>query len=262
MFGNPDYFNTTNSSTADCSQAPSCVFESPVLRDPGSRGHAHLDGDGGSRRPAGPQRRSLLRSYGPSLHIAGLVGLKDTYVHDAGFSPRYCMKMRSRVRYANHVKVRGARAVVQAAQCPLGSVGMNSLVLANRSIVSDNTTYANFLTTIGNINSERDALKQTISLLDGAAFANQPIDDRQGTASSDTAEHSSTRSRIFWRTGPTDRRSIHRQVPEAHRHRRRASKVPRWSFRRALSNLPRPAARRCQWLCITKREKPRVVAAA
>jgi len=57
---------------------------------------------------------------------------------------------------------------------------LNSLVLANRSILSDDTTYANFLSTIGAITSERDALaQQIISLLNGAAFANQPIDEDQ-----------------------------------------------------------------------------------
>jgi hypothetical protein len=31
MFGNPDYFNTANSSSADCSQTPPCVIESPAF---------------------------------------------------------------------------------------------------------------------------------------------------------------------------------------------------------------------------------------
>ena len=70
--------------------------------------------------------------------------------------------------------------VYKQLNAPLGSIGRNSLVFANRSILSDDTAYAKFLSRISAITSERDALAgQIVSLLNGAAFANQPIDDKQ-----------------------------------------------------------------------------------
>jgi hypothetical protein len=57
-----------------------------------------------------------------------------------------------------------------------GQLGVNSLVAANRAITSDDATYNKFLTTIGAITDQRNALAgQMIGLLDGAAFGNKPI---------------------------------------------------------------------------------------
>ena len=59
---------------------------------------------------------------------------------------------------------------------PLGSVGMNSLVFANRSIVADDTTYSNYLSTIGDYTTQRDALASKIrSVLNAAAFGGNRI---------------------------------------------------------------------------------------
>jgi hypothetical protein len=61
---------------------------------------------------------------------------------------------------------------------PLGSVGMNSLDFANRSIVADDTTYAQYLATLGAITTSRDALASEIkAALDAAAFAGQDVDE-------------------------------------------------------------------------------------
>jgi hypothetical protein len=63
---------------------------------------------------------------------------------------------------------------------PLGSVGMNSLMFANRSIISDDTTYSQYLATLGAITSSRDTLATQIkTMLDDAAFADKRIDDKQ-----------------------------------------------------------------------------------
>jgi hypothetical protein len=60
-----------------------------------------------------------------------------------------------------------------------GPVGVNSLVFANGAITSDDATYGKYLTTIGAITDERNALaSQMIALLNGAAFANQPINGK------------------------------------------------------------------------------------
>lgn len=61
---------------------------------------------------------------------------------------------------------------------PLGSVGRNSLVFANRSIVADDTTYAHYLATLGTVTTDRDALAGQIrAVLDNAAFAGRRVDE-------------------------------------------------------------------------------------
>src|SRR5262249_54826203 len=64
---------------------------------------------------------------------------------------------------------------------PLGSVGRNSLVYANRSIISDDVTYGKYLTKIGDITARRDALANEIkSALNAAAFGNKSVGERNG----------------------------------------------------------------------------------
>lgn len=59
---------------------------------------------------------------------------------------------------------------------PLGSIGLNSLALATRSIKGADTTYAWYLSTIGPIVTARDALAQEIkTALDAAAFGNKSL---------------------------------------------------------------------------------------
>ena len=70
--------------------------------------------------------------------------------------------------------------VYKQLNAPLGSVGLNSLRFANRSILSDDAVYGRFLATTADITSKRDALAAEIkSVLDGAAFDDQPINDHQ-----------------------------------------------------------------------------------
>jgi len=62
-----------------------------------------------------------------------------------------------------------------------GSVGVNSLVAANRAITSDDKTYGKFLDTIGKITDERnDLASDMIALLNGAAFGNTPVRGHEG----------------------------------------------------------------------------------
>src|SRR5262249_14782563 len=57
----------------------------------------------------------------------------------------------------------------------VGSVGINSLTFANRSIIADDTTYNAYLTTIGTLTAQRDALANNKKLLDAAAFGGNRI---------------------------------------------------------------------------------------
>jgi hypothetical protein len=186
MFGNPDYFNTTTSSTADCSQAPPCVFESPGFA--WNHGDVQQDITRAWMGIAGPGVRRLGRNdevfsdhtdLRPTM--LSLVGLKDSYVHDG----RVLVEIMHKDALPRTLRETPQRfvdlaTVYKQLNAPLGSVGRNSLVFANRSILSDDTAYAKFLSRISAITSERDTLAgQIVALLNGAAFANRPIDDRQ-----------------------------------------------------------------------------------
>jgi arylsulfatase A-like enzyme len=189
MFGNPDYFNETSSASTglghDCSQTPACVFEAP--------GFAWNHGDVQKQIT-----RTWLGMVGPGVVHAGrndqvfsdhtdlrptmiaLAGLKDDYTHDGRvlieFLDDHALPKSLR-RSENFLEL---AQVYKQLNAPLGSVGLDSLRLANRSILGDDAGYAKFLATIADITTQRDALAAEIKpLLEAAAFDNQPINERQ-----------------------------------------------------------------------------------
>jgi hypothetical protein len=112
--------------------------------------------------------------------MIALTGLKDDYTHDG----RVLIELLD--DRALPRSLRGSENFLELAQAykqlnaPLGSVGLNSLRLANRSILGDDAGYGKFLVTIADITSGRDALAGEIkAALDGAAFGNQPIKEQQ-----------------------------------------------------------------------------------
>jgi hypothetical protein len=184
MFGNPDYFNqvanTANGHGKDCCNAPACVVE--------SRAFAWNHGDFqqeitrtwfGMVRPAVQKigRNDDVFSDHTDLRptILSLLGLKDDYVTDG----------RVLIEFIHPPHAAGSlnsRQFVDLAQvykqinAPVGTLGLASLKYANTSITTNDATYASYLTTIANITSTRNNLAaQMISLLNGAAFFNQPI---------------------------------------------------------------------------------------
>jgi hypothetical protein len=186
MFGNDNYFDETSSASTgkgkDCSQPPACVsegsgfawnhgdFQKQITRTwfgmvgPGVRNQGRNDdvfSDHTDLRPT----------------ILALLGLKDDYVHDgrvlvenlkSGALPDSLEDSRE-----EYVELAQAFKQIFATK---GSVGVNSLVAANRAITSDDKTYARFLAAIGRITDERNELaSDMIALLNGAAFGNQRI---------------------------------------------------------------------------------------
>src|SRR5262249_8230644 len=108
--------------------------------------------------------------------MLSLLGLKDSYLHDGR------VLIEDLDEQARPQSLRGdgqfakLAALYKQLNAPLGSVGMNSLVFANRSIVADDTTYNAYLATIGDFTARRDALASTIrSVLDAAAFGGNRI---------------------------------------------------------------------------------------
>jgi hypothetical protein len=189
MFGNPDYFNTTSSASTgqgkDCSQAPACVSESP--------GFAWNHGDVQTEIT-----RTWMGMVGPGVNRSGrddrvfsdhtdlrptmvaLAGLKDDYTHDGRVLIEF-LEDRALPR-----ALRRSESFLELAQvykqlnAPLGSVGLDSLHFANRSILSDDAAYGTFLGKMADITAQRDALAAEIKpILDAAAFDNQPINERQ-----------------------------------------------------------------------------------
>ena len=114
--------------------------------------------------------------------ILTLVGLKDDYVHDGrvlveNLEPRALPDSLEDSRDA-YVELAQAYKQINATK---GSVGVNSLVAANRAITGDDKTYGKFLAAISSITDERNELaSDMIALLNGAAFANQPLREHQG----------------------------------------------------------------------------------
>jgi hypothetical protein len=113
--------------------------------------------------------------------MIALAGLKDDYTHDG----RVLIEVLDDRKLPR--SLRGSENSVELAQvykqlnAPLGSVGLNSLRFANRSILSDDAVYSQFLATIADITAQRDAAAAEIKLvLDAAAFDNKPIQEPQG----------------------------------------------------------------------------------
>jgi hypothetical protein len=190
MFGNDNYFDqtasTANGHGKDCSQTPACVF---VVVPPSSQfAWNHGDFQKQITRTwfgmAGPGVAKQGRFDGVfSDHtdlrptVLALVGLKDDYVHDGRVLvenlEHHALPDSLRDSFFTYIALAQAYKQINATK---GSVGVNSLVYANRSILGDDATYGKYLTTIGAITAERDALaSQIIALLNGAAFGNTPI---------------------------------------------------------------------------------------
>lgn len=186
MFGNDNYFDQTSSSSSgqgkDCSQPPACVaegsgfawnhgdFQKQITRTwfgmvgPGVAKQGRFDGvfsDHTDLRPT----------------VMAVLGLKDDYIHDGrvlveNLDP-HVLPDSLRDSLFTYTALAQAYKQINATKGPLG---VNSLVAANQAITSNDATYHRFLTQIGAVTTERDALaNQMIVLLNGAAFGNQPI---------------------------------------------------------------------------------------
>jgi hypothetical protein len=186
MFGNPDYFFLNANPNTQCSLAPSCLQVQPGF----AWNHGDVQQD---------ITRTWLAMVGPGVRRDGrddsvfsdhtdvrptmlsLVGLKDSYVHDGRVLiehiEEYARPKSLRREQEHFLKL---AKVYKQLNAPLGSLGLNSLIFANRSITSDDATYGSYLTTIATITANRDALASKIKpLLAGAAFDNKPIDEHQ-----------------------------------------------------------------------------------
>jgi arylsulfatase A-like enzyme len=183
MFGNDNYF-FQNGSGGACVNQSDCVAVGP--------GFAWNHGD---------FQRDITRTWfamvGPGVEPLGrhdavfsdhtdvrptmlaLLGLKDSYVHDGCVLSEW-MEQRAlppgiRQRLDNFVEL---AAVYKQLNAPLGQLGRASLVYANRSVTDVDKVYARYLAKVSDITNQRNNLASDIkTVLDGAAFRNQPVDE-------------------------------------------------------------------------------------
>jgi hypothetical protein len=111
--------------------------------------------------------------------MLSLLGLKDDYVHDGRVLIEHLDEQARPQALRGEGQFAKLAAIYKQLNAPLGSLGMNSLKYANRSIVADDATYNTYLTKIGDLTAQRDALAGQIKiLLDAAAFGENRIEGK------------------------------------------------------------------------------------
>jgi hypothetical protein len=188
MFGDDNYF-FQNALAADagkeCSVAPSCVFVpvAPASTFAWNHGDVQEDITRTWMMMAGPGVRALGRNDQTfSDHtdvrptVLSLLGLKDSYVHDGRVVIEHLEDQARPQSLRGDGQFAKLATIYKQLNASVGSVALNTLAFANRSIVSDDATYASYLATIGDFAAQRDDVAGKIkALLDGAAFGGQRI---------------------------------------------------------------------------------------
>ena len=187
MFGNDNYFIPVASNAAGhgttARNRPPASSEGPGFA--WNHGDFQKDitrtwfGHGGSRRRKQLGRFDGIFSDHTDLRptVMAVLGLKDSYVHDGRVLVEnleaHALPDFLRDSSFAYTALAQAYKEINATKGPLG---VNSLFAANQAITSDDATYGKFLTKIGTITDERNALAgQMIALLNGAAFNNKPV---------------------------------------------------------------------------------------
>jgi hypothetical protein len=184
MFGDDNFFNeTANAATGagkDCSQPPACVSEETGFawnhgdfQKEITRTWFGMVGPGVKKQGRNDEIFSDHTDLRPT--IMTLLGLTDDYVHDGRVLVEKLDQkvLPDALKDGQYVKLAQAYKAINATK---GPVGVKSLIFANQAITSDDATYGKYLTTIGGITDERNALAgQMIGLLNGAAFGGKPI---------------------------------------------------------------------------------------
>jgi hypothetical protein len=174
MFGDDDYF-FFNSGTTDCSNAPPCIVEDPGFawnhgdfQQDITRTWFAMVGPGVQKQGRNDKVFSDHTDIRPT--VMALLGLQDDYIHDGRVLVEDLDEHALPKGTEDDDFVELARVYKQL-NAPLGSVGVNSLKFANRSITGDDVTYGKYLKTIGDITATRDQLAaQFKTVLNGAAF--------------------------------------------------------------------------------------------
>jgi hypothetical protein len=185
MFGNDNYFFFT-ASGGDCVTGPACISVpvSPAATFAWNHGDFQKDITRTWFAAVGPGVRHLGRHDAVfSDHtdvrptMMALLGLKDSYVHDGRVLAEWLVSsaLPQGIKQRQEDFIELAEDYKQL-NAPLGKLGRKSLIYANRSVTSDDTTYAKYLKKIADITSKRAALaSQMKTVLNDAAFNQQPV---------------------------------------------------------------------------------------
>jgi hypothetical protein len=184
MFGNDDYFFETGNNRG-CANPTDPVCEAP--------GFAWNHGDfqkqitqtwvamvGPGVKQLGRHDQVFTDHADVRPTVMALLGLTDDYVHEgrvvAEFMHESALPPGIRAARENFVEL---AEVFKQLNAPKGELGRASLVWANRSITSSNKVYGRYLARIADITEDRDELAgQIVTLLNNAAFHNQPVSER------------------------------------------------------------------------------------
>jgi hypothetical protein len=202
MFGDENYFFSNDGANANvpCTAAPACVFVSVSPSATFAWNHGDFQRDitrswmgivGPGVRRDGRNDRFFSDHTDVRPTMLALLGLKDSYVHDgrvmAEWLDERALPNGIARKRENFIEL---ATLYKQLNATLGSVGRNSLRYANKQVTASDSTYAQYLTTIGTFTSNRDALASTIkTTLNGAAFGNQPIDEHQEDGLGRQASH-------------------------------------------------------------------------
>jgi hypothetical protein len=190
VFANDNYFNFA-SGTESCDEAPACVT---------------LEGHGGFAWNHGDFQEAITKTWlglvGPGVQRQGatdaqfsdhtdtrptmmsLVGLKDDYAHDG----RVLFEVLNENAIQGHIQghkdiiVRLARAYKDI-NAPVGRLGRKTFAISTAALNGDDATYAKLEAQLSKLTDERNAIAQKmIEMLEGAAFDNKPVDEREALA--------------------------------------------------------------------------------
>jgi hypothetical protein len=193
MFGNADYF-FQNASGGACVQQSDCVSVGTGF----AWNHGDFQQDitrtwtamvGPGVRPLGRHDEVFSDHTDVRPTMLTLLGLKDDYVHDGRVLSEWIEQraLPSGIRQSREDFAELARAYKQL-NAPLGALGRASLVYATRSITDVDKAYNRYVSRISGITAERDALASQIkTVLNAAAFGNQPVGERSGDRLADRA---------------------------------------------------------------------------
>ena len=186
MFGNDNYFfQTDNGKPCVNANLSDCVFEQDGFawnhgdfQQDITRSWAGMAGPGVQRLGRHDAVFSDHTDVRPTM--LALLGLKDDYVHDgrvlAEWMEQRALPPAIRQSRENFIEL---AEVYKQLNAPLGELGRASLVYANRSVTGVDTAYARYLAKISDITNQRDSLAGGIkTVLNAAAFGNQPVDER------------------------------------------------------------------------------------
>jgi hypothetical protein len=184
MFGDDNYFFETGNNTGCTTQTD------PVCEAPGfAWNHGDFQKDitqtwvamvGPGIKPLGRHDGVFTDHADVRPTMVSLLGLSDDYVHEgrvvAEFMNENALPPGIRKGRENFIEL---AQVFKQLNAPKGELGRASLVWSNRSVTATDKVYARYLKRIGDITEDRDELAGQIkTMLNNAAFHNQPVDER------------------------------------------------------------------------------------